>query len=122
LASILVNGQVTLADFTDEAAGNEAVRRVAARVYYDVDRTIDYPRHFIGHVAVRLADGTQLEERQDHPRGGPDFPMTREELTAKFRGNAVVAIPEARAARVVELVDTLAGAPRLGPLMDALTA
>ena len=42
--------------------------------------TIDYPRHFIGHVAIRLADGTRLEERQDHPRGGPDFPMTREEL------------------------------------------
>ncbi|HEX5530329.1 MAG TPA: MmgE/PrpD family protein, partial [Methylomirabilota bacterium] len=122
LASILVNGQVTLADFTDEAAGNEAVRRVAARVYYDVDRTIDYPRHFIGHVAVRLADGTRLEERQDHPRGGPDFPMTREELTAKFRGNAVLAIPEAQAARVAELVDALARAPRLGPLMDALTA
>jgi 2-methylcitrate dehydratase PrpD len=122
LASILVNGRVTLADFTDEAARSEAVGRVAARVFYDVDRTIDYPRHFIGHVAVRLIDGTQLEERQDHPRGGPDFPMTREELTAKFRGNAVLAIPEAQAARVVELVDALAGSPRLGPLMDALTA
>jgi 2-methylcitrate dehydratase PrpD len=121
LASILVNGRVTLADFTDEAARSEAVGRVAARVFYDVDRTIDYPRHFIGHVAVRLADGTQLEERQDHPRGGPDFPMTREELIAKFRGNAALAVPEPQATRVVELVDALAGAPRLGPLMDALT-
>jgi hypothetical protein len=48
--------------------------------------------------------------------------MTREELTAKFRGNAVLAIPEAQAARVAALVDALAGTPRLGPLMDALTA
>jgi hypothetical protein len=48
--------------------------------------------------------------------------MTREELTAKFRANALPAIPEAQAARVVELVDAIATAPRLGPLMDALTA
>jgi len=122
LASILVNGRATLADFTDEAAADEAVRRVAGRVFYDIDRTIDYPRHFIGHVAVRLADGRQLEETQDHPRGGPDFPMTREELTAKFRANARLAISEAQATRVVELVDALATVPRLAPLMDALAA
>ena len=122
LASILVRGRASLADFTDEAARDETVRGVAARVFYDVDPTIDYPRHFIGHVAIRLTDGTRLEETQDHPRGGPDFPMDRSELVAKFRDNAVLAIPEARAARVVELVDALPAAPRLDALMDALTA
>jgi 2-methylcitrate dehydratase PrpD len=122
LASILVRGHASLADFTDEAAREEAVRRVAARVFYDVDPTIDYPRHFIGHVAIRLTDGTRLEETQDHPRGGPDFPMSREELVAKFRANAALVLPEPVAARVVELVDGLPGAPRLDALMDALTA
>ena len=95
---------------------------MAAKIYYDIDPTIDYPRHFIGHVALRLTDGRVLEERQDHPRGGPDFPMTREELTAKFRANAVEAVPDAQASRVVALVDTLATQPRLATLMDALTA
>lgn len=122
LASILVNGRATLADFTDEAVQDGTVRRVAAKVHYDVDPTIDYPRHFIGHVAVRLTDGRVLEERQDHPRGGPDFPMTREELTAKFRVNAADALAEAQAARVVALVDALAAQPCVAPLMDALTA
>jgi 2-methylcitrate dehydratase PrpD len=122
LGCILVNGRATLADFTDEAAQDEVRRAVAARVFYDIDPTIDYPRHFIGHVAVRLTDGRRLEERQDHPRGGPDFPMSREELVAKFRDNAARAIPDAQAARVVELVDALAAQPRVGPLMDALTA
>ncbi|MGH7398686.1 MAG: MmgE/PrpD family protein, partial [Candidatus Rokuibacteriota bacterium] len=89
---------------------------------YDVDPTIDYPRHFIGHVAVRLTDGRVLEERQDHPRGGPDFPITREELTAKFRANAAEAISETRAARVIALADALAAQPRVAALMDALTA
>jgi 2-methylcitrate dehydratase PrpD len=98
------------------------LRSVAAKVVYDIDPTIDYPRHFVGHVAVRLTDGRRLEERQDHPRGGPDFPMTREELTAKFRANAHLAISGAQAARVAELVDALAAQPRLAELMDALTA
>jgi hypothetical protein len=48
--------------------------------------------------------------------------MDRSELVAKFRDNAVLAIPEARAARVVELVDALPASPRLDALMDALTA
>ena len=74
------------------------------------------------HTATVLTDGRVLEERQDHPRGGPDFPMTREELTAKFRANAVEAVPDAQASRVVALVDTLATQPRLATLMDALTA
>jgi 2-methylcitrate dehydratase PrpD len=122
LASILVHGRATLADFTDEAVREETRRRVAAKVYYDVDPTIDYPRHFIGHVAVRLTDGRVLEERQDHPRGGPEFPMTREELTTKFRANAAEAIADAQAARVITLVEALAAQPRIAPLMDALTA
>jgi len=122
LASILVNGRATLADFTDEAVQDGVLRSVAGKVRYDIDPTIDYPRHFIGHVAVRLTDGRVLEERQDHPRGGPDFPMTREELTAKFRANAHLAISGAQAARVAELVDALAAQPCLAELMDALTA
>ena len=122
LACMLVNGRAALADFTDEAARDEGRRAVAARVFYDLDPSIDYPRHFIGHVAVRLTDGRLLEERQDHPRGGPDFPMTREELVVKFRDNAALALPDAQAARVIELVDALATQPAVGPLMDALTA
>jgi 2-methylcitrate dehydratase PrpD len=103
LASILVNGRAILADFTDEAVRDETRLGVAGKVYYDIDPTIDYPRHFIGHVALRLTDGRVLEERQDHPRGGPDAPMTREELTDKFRANAAEAIPAAQASRVVAL-------------------
>ena len=30
---------------------------VAGRVRYELDASIDYPRQFVGDVAVRLADG-----------------------------------------------------------------
>src|SRR3989449_6668845 len=119
LAVILVKGRAGLAEFTDEAAGDEAVLGVASRVSYEVDPSIDYPRQFIGHVAIRLDDGRLLEERQDRPRGGPDLPMTWEEMEAKFRGNATLAVSEARASRVVEAVARLDRLERLAPLMES---
>ena len=122
LALILVKGRATLAEFTDEAARDQAVLAVAGKVGYEVDATIDYPRQFIGHVAILLHDGRLLEARQDHPRGGPDFPMTREEVEAKFLGNATLAVPAEQSARVVTLVGRLAAQADLTELMDSLTA
>ncbi len=120
IAVILVKGRAGLAEFTDEAVRDEAVLRMASRVSYEIDRTIDYPRQFVGHVTVRLADGRVLEEQQDRPRGGPDLPMTREEIEAKFRGNAGLALSEEQAARIIGSVAGLAGLERLTPLMDTL--
>jgi 2-methylcitrate dehydratase PrpD len=122
LAVILVKGRATLAEFTDEAVQDPTVLAVAGKVAYEVDATIDYPRQFIGHVAVRLRDGRLLEERQDHPRGGPDFPMAREELEAKFRGNAALAVPDEQSARVIRIVEGLAAQEHVTALMDSLTA
>ena len=60
-------------------------------------------------------DGRVLRERQDRPRGGPDAPLTREELEAKFRGNAAALPAGRRSSGVIRLVDALAtGAPLAG--------
>src|SRR5207237_8535327 len=115
LATVLVRGTAGLADFTDEAAGDPRVLAVAGRVGYELDPTIDYPRQFVGHVRVRLADGRVLEERQDHPRGGPDFPVAARDLEVKFRGNAGLALSADAVDRVVEDVGRLATLDHPGP-------
>ena len=107
-ATILVRGRAGLAEFTDDAVRDPAVLRVTRGVTYEVDPGIDYPRQFIGDVAITLADGRVVYERQDRPRGGPDLPMSAEELTAKFRGNAALALPDDRIDRVVAAVQALA--------------
>jgi len=48
--------------------------------------------------------------------------MTWEEMEAKFRGNATLAISEERASRVVEAVARLDRREPLTPLMKSLTA
>ena len=120
LAVILVKGRATLADFTDDAVRDEAVLQVAGKVGYELDPTIDYPRQFVGHVAITLRDGRVIEERQDHPRGGPDFPMTRADLETKFRGNAALAVSADQASRLIRVVGELATAASVTGLTLAL--
>ena len=121
LASVLVRSTAGLADFTDEAARDPRVLAVAGRVGYDLDATIDYPRQFIGDVRITLRDGRVLEEHQDHPRGGPDFPLDRRDLEKKFRGNATLALPADVAESVIEDAGRLSALPHVGPFMARLT-
>ncbi|KAA0693403.1 aminotransferase class I/II-fold pyridoxal phosphate-dependent enzyme [Neorhizobium sp. P12A] len=46
-----------------------------------------YPRNYTGHIRVSLNDGSVVELRQPHFRGGVREPLTRDELIAKFHGN-----------------------------------
>src|SRR2546426_11604584 len=91
-----------------------------SRVGYELDPTIDYPRKFVGHVRVRLRDGRVIEEWQDHPRGGPDSPMSRAEIEAKFRGNASLVMSADQASRGIRSVETLGTEPSIRSLVDSL--
>jgi len=121
IAVILVKGRAGLAEFTDAAVRDPDVLRLASRVTYEIDPTIDYPRQFVGDVELTLADGRRLRERQDRPRGGPDAPLTLAEIEAKFRGNAGLALPAARAEAIIAAVRALPGASSLKDLIAALT-
>ena len=121
IASILVRGKAGLAEFTDAAVLDAEVLSLTKLVTYEIDPGIDYPRQFVGDVAVTLADGRTLRERQDRPRGGPDAPLTRAELEAKFRGNATLALPPAQVERVVTEVSALTAGGSLAALLAALT-
>ncbi len=119
LATILVRGRAGLAEFADEAARDASVLSVARRVTYEIDATIEYPRQFVGDVEIALTDGRVLRERQDRPRGGPDAPLTRAEIEAKFRGNAALALPTDKVETIIRGVSALAAN---APLADLLTA
>ena len=62
---------------------------LAGKVRYEIDPDNPYPDEFTGHVRVRLKDGSVLEERQAHFRGGAHEPLTRADLEEKFRLNCL---------------------------------
>ena len=107
IAVMLVRGRAGLDEYTEEAIRDPAVLDLAGKVRYDLDPTIDYPRHFSGHVKVRMKDGAIFEENQPHPRGGLEDPLPAAEVEEKFRANAKLALPVEKVERVLAAVKQL---------------
>jgi 2-methylcitrate dehydratase PrpD len=87
IATALVRHNVGLGDFTDEAVQDPRVVTLARKVRYHIDPANPYPNEFTGHVRVTLADGSVIEERQPHFRGGAKEPLTRADIEDKFALN-----------------------------------
>src|SRR6266850_4857606 len=121
LSVVLIKGRASLAEFEDDVVRDREILALASRIGYELDPTIDYPRQFVGHVRVRLRDGRIVEESQDHPRGGPDSPMGRDEIESKFLGNASLVMPADRASRVIASVAALDTEQNLRGLVESLT-
>jgi 2-methylcitrate dehydratase PrpD len=87
IAAALVRHNVGLGDFTDDAVKDPRVVALARKVRYRIDPANPYPNAFTGHIRMTLADGTVLEERQPHFRGGAKEPLTRADIEDKFTLN-----------------------------------
>jgi 2-methylcitrate dehydratase PrpD len=94
IASLLVRGHVSVSDFTDEAIADPAVLAVARKVRYETKPYPTYPQAFPGGAVVRLTDGTSFEADYPHQKGGPENPLSADEVREKFRDNASLALPE----------------------------
>jgi 2-methylcitrate dehydratase PrpD len=104
IASLLVRGHVGVSDFTDEAIADPDVLAVAAKVRYETREYDTYPQAFPGGSVVALADGTRLEADFPHQKGGPENPLTADEVRAKYRENASTALADDAVARLEEAV------------------
>ena len=88
LATGFVRGGVGLDAFTDAAVRDPDVLALAAKVRYVIDPNNPYPNAFTGHIRAVLNDGSVVEERQPHFRGGANEPLTRADIEEKFALNA----------------------------------
>lgn len=85
LALIAQHGRAGLADFTDAALKDKAIRAFHDKVQMVLDPEIDraYPQRWMGRVTVSTMDGRKLEKRITSPKGDPDNTLTRPELEDK---------------------------------------
>ena len=109
-------------DFTDEAAADPARLELAAKVHCVPDARCDeiFPHQFPAVLRARLKDGRELEERVDANRGGPQNPLSADELATKFRLNAARVLPDEVSARITELTYGLAALGDLTELTSLL--
>jgi 2-methylcitrate dehydratase PrpD len=87
IAAGFVLGNAGLDAFTDERVAEPRLQGLAAKVRYEIDPDNPYPNEYTGHVRVKLKNGTVLEERQPHLRGGAHEPLSRADVEDKFRHN-----------------------------------
>ncbi|WP_433214029.1 MmgE/PrpD family protein [Microtetraspora malaysiensis] len=93
VASALIGGGglgLHLDDFTESAFRDERRLALAAkvRVVADEECTEEFPRAFSAVLRVRTVEGSTLEYRVRSSRGGPEHPLTFEELRTKYALNA----------------------------------
>jgi 2-methylcitrate dehydratase PrpD len=88
LATGFVSGGVGLGAFTETAIRDSNVLALAAKVKYVIDPKNPYPNDYTGHVRATMKDGSVIEERQPHLRGGAHEPLTRHDVADKFALNA----------------------------------
>jgi len=107
-----VTGDAGLAAFTDETAADPRIRALAAKVSFVVDPDNPYPGNYTGYLRATLRDGSIVEERQPHLRGGAHEPLSPAAIEAKFFANAAFGGWSAdRAAAARELAARLFNGP-----------
>ena len=84
LATGFVTGGVGLGAFTEVAIRDPKVLALAAKVKYVIDPQNPYPANYTGHIRATMKDGSVIEERQPHLRGGAQEPLTRQDVMDKF--------------------------------------
>lgn len=87
LATGFVRGGVGLDAFTEKAVRDKDVLALSSKVSYVIDPKNPYPNNFTGHIRAVLNDGSVIEERQPHFRGGAHEPLTRADIEEKFALN-----------------------------------
>ena len=91
-AAMLVHGRVGVQTYTEEALADPATLELAKRVRYETKDYPTYPAAFPGGVRIRTRDGRTLEADFPYQQGGPENPMSADEVRAKFRENALLAL------------------------------
>jgi len=94
LAAHLVHGRVDVASFTAEAIVDVRTLDIARRVTYESKAYAQAPDAFPGGVRIITVDGRVLEGELRHQRGDAANPMSDDEIIAKYRANAGLALPE----------------------------
>ncbi len=97
VASQLVHGRVDVMTFVGDAIHDPEVLELARRVRYEAKTYPTFGRAFPGGARVRLRDGRTLRAELPHQRGGPENPLSEDEVRGKFRANAALALEPAAA-------------------------
>ncbi len=125
VACAILNGAVTLKDFTEDGIRRPQVRDLAARISVEVDEDIERERP--GNMApVRLVAETDegaIEVRVNHASGSAEKPLTRADFDLKMEGCLEISginWPADHVRNFRSVIEGLENAPSAASLLDCI--
>ena len=104
VATCLIKGRFNLPELRDDALRDPDVRELATRVKCSVDGASAFPQYFSGGVRLTLKDGRELFRHVRVNSGAGERSLDTDGVSAKFMASASLAVDEAQAAAVREVV------------------
>lgn len=122
VATALVRGRVTLADFGEAERRDPAILGLTGAIRTTIDAECDaiYPRKRGAKVRVTTTDGRMLERTVMEPYGSASKPLSDDAVAEKFLGLAAPRLGEARAQAALEMLWKVDELPDVAPLAEAL--
>jgi 2-methylcitrate dehydratase PrpD len=96
----LVRGKAGIQEYTDDAVNDARIKRVRELVSAAGDPSITEDQ---AHIEVELATGAKFSRFVEQSLGNVHRPMTDKQLEAKFRDQAVAALPTMQIEKAIEL-------------------
>lgn len=111
-----------LADFSDELARDPARRALMRKIAVVADDTCSaiFPHQFPAVLQVRTKAGAKLRAEIMTNRGGPDRPLSQDELAAKFRDNTKGLLDDPTIAHIERAIARLDNTQHLNDLLAPL--
>lgn len=110
MASMIIRRKAGVMEFTDEFVQSPAVQDMMDRIEAVVDPEIDALGRdkIVSVIEVQLKDGRILKGRStEHYRGGPQNPLSQEELVEKFNDATQQILASDQAKKLLETIESL---------------
>jgi 2-methylcitrate dehydratase len=104
LALSIMDGELGRDQYAKEQWKDPKVHELMGRMEFqgDAELTKTFPEKWTAIVQITAKDGQTYTQRIDLPKGGPDNPLTDQELGAKFSKMATKLMPKAQADQIIK--------------------
>lgn len=121
VAIALLDGEVSLKQFTDEKVLNTEVQNLIQKIRLAHPPNWPTGVNLTQEVMVKLKDGREYSHRVDTPKGDPKNPMTDEEILTKFKDCASLAPVPLEAEHLLEMIHKIESLDDITELMNIMT-
>ena len=122
VARALIDGKISLHAFTEAAVRDPKILQFAEKVQMNLDTALK-KKDAAGRpcrTTVRLKNGQTYTREAQHAKGGPELPMTEDELRGKFTECAREVMSDSSAQQVLENIERLETLDSVKPLCEML--